>query len=274
MPTAPIIVATDLSPRSDRAVDRAFHLGRQLSLPVKVVHVLSAEEHAGIDQGQLMGSVKSVLPDPEADVEILLPVGSPPQTIAKTAEVDGAQLVVVGPARFNQLGDYFLGTAIDYLVRHSKVPVLVVKQRPHCPYRRILFPSDFSDTSKSALLRIAQLFPDAQLHVVHAFHVPFEGWQKADYVKDETREEHQAELDLFLGDSEIGAVVGDRVQGQLGYGEIGRVVLDSIKTLVPDLVALGTHGSSGFRHATIGSNANAMLNWLEVDTLMVPVHYS
>jgi len=38
----------------------------------------------------------------------------------------------------------------------------------------------------------------------------------------------------------------------------------------PDLLVLGTTGSSGFRHATLGSQANAMLAGAAIDTLMVP----
>jgi nucleotide-binding universal stress UspA family protein len=36
-----------------------------------------------------------------------------------------------------------------------------------------------------------------------------------------------------------------------------------------DLLVVGSHGESGFRHATIGSVANMMLEMSELDTLMV-----
>lgn len=268
MPPAKIVVATDLSARSDRAVDRAIRLGNDLKSPVTLVHVTHPKSKA--TEAEVKALVRSTLPKPEMDIEIVLPSGSPPQAIAKTVESLGAQLVVVGVARFNHITDFVLGTAVDYILRHCEVPVLVVKQRPHADYRKILVPVDFSPWSRNALLTVAGMFPAAEISVLHAYHVPYEGLQRDPHVRSQTLELKEEELEKFLSDPDIPADVRTRTSGQLGYGDIGKVLGDTIGKFSPDLIAMGTHGTGTFRHATIGSTASSLLEWVSPDTLMVP----
>lgn len=269
MADAPILVASDLSARSDRAVDRAIRLGKQMHCPVKLVHV--RQEPGKVPQADIEALVRATLPEPDLAIDILLPAGSPPKAIARTIEETGALLAVVGAARFNHLSDFFLGTAVDYIVRRSPVPVLVVKQRAHFAYRRILVPVDFSAWSKNALLTAATLFPEAELNVLHAFHVPYEGLQRDPHVRSQTMEMNEQALEKFLSDPGLPADLQGRIRRHLEYGDIGKVLGDAIRKLKPDLVALGTHGTGGFRQATIGSIAASLLEWISPDTLMVPL---
>ncbi|WP_395334037.1 universal stress protein [Novosphingobium sp. BL-8H] len=267
--TPSILVATDLSARSDRAVDRAFELGRDLGMTVDVVHVLKAEGHDGLPELALKNRVRETLPEEGEAAEVLIPEGSPPSTIARVASERGAALIVAGVARFNQISDYFLGTAVDYLIRHAEVPVLVVKQRPRRLYRRILAPTDFSPASKAAILAAARLFPDAAIRVVHVFHVGFEGWGVADHVREETLARAEGGMAEFLGAAEFAAVSPGRIESTLASGEPESAVGQAIEDWDADLVVLGTQGSGGLRRVTGGSRASSLLSWIRPDTLMV-----
>ncbi|WP_185928714.1 universal stress protein [Sphingomonas sp. IC081] len=266
--TSPILVATDLSARSDRAVDRAFELGRDLGLVVEVVHVRKDEGHDGVSDVALQQRVREILPPGGAAADVLVPEGSPPGTIARIAKERGAQLIVAGVARFNQISDYFLGTAIDYLLRHAEVPVLVVKQRPRGLYRRILVPSDFSPASKQAILTAARLIPDAAIRVVHVFHIGFESWGVADHVREETLARAQSGLAEFLASDDLAPFAG-RIEGVLASGEAEAAVGRAIEDYDADLVVLGTQGGGALRQLTGGSRANSLLAWIRPDTLMV-----
>jgi nucleotide-binding universal stress UspA family protein len=270
MSDAPIVVATDLSARSDRAIDRALLIGREQSRPVIVVHVVESKHPNAEELAQCEALVRSVLPEPETGAEIVLPCGPAPDAIAQTAQERRAALLVAGVARLNQLRDYITGTAVDRILRAATMPVLVVKTRPHRPYRRLLAATDFSEPSKEAILAAARLFPDARIEVLHAYHVPFEGWQNTDDVREEFRQTKQAELDRFLADPELAAIGQERLSGRICYGSLENAVSSAIAEMASDLLVLGTHGESGFRHATIGSNANTLLDRAPVDTLMVP----
>lgn len=268
MISGPIVVATDLKARSDRAIDRAMDLGRSLSRDVKVIHVLEGDE-ASLGEEKLKALVRSVLPEGAPEAEVLLPQGSAPKVIARTAAEQHAAMLVAGVASYNQLIDFVLGTAVDYIVRHATMPVLVVKRRPRFEYRTIIAPTDFSEPSLHAILRTAELFPDAHIELLHAYRVSFEGLQKEAYLRDEVREQNQAELDAFLRSPEL-AALGPRLSANVAYGNIDMVVMEAVQERSADLVALGTNGASGFRQATIGSNASSLLASLDCDTLMVP----
>ena len=268
-PARPIMVATDLSPRSDRAVDRALQLAGQFGVRAVVVHALEKGSPLEAEPGLADAAIRAALPDPQAEVDIVPALGQAPATIAEAARSAGCGLIVTGVARLNHLGDYVTGTAVDHVVRHAAVPVLVVKQRPRGPYRSILVASDFSTCSRSALLGAATLFPDVALHLVHAYHVPYESWLKSDGVKEEIAENAQKDLDAFLADPAIPGSVRARVTPHLGYGELHTVITRTAREVGADLVALGTHGRSGFVQAIVGSAAQELLRWVPYDALML-----
>ncbi|GGC23550.1 universal stress protein [Novosphingobium marinum] len=270
MTAGPIVVATDLHSRSDRAVDRAVRLGRKTGRPVKVVHVVDPDSASAEHEERTIAQVRDAMPLGEDEVDIILAHGSPPKAICQAADDQGAYVIVVAVARYNDLRDYFLGTAVDHVIRNAKAPVIVVKQRPHEDYRKILVPSDFSKHSKEALIAAARLFPKTTIHVLHAYHVPYEGWQTADYVKDDAKESNQRELDEFLSDPDIVAALGERITGKIAYGPVDKAVADAVEEDEYDLVALSSHGQGGLRDLTLGSTASTLLQTVPADTLMVP----
>lgn len=267
--TSSILVATDLSARSDRAVDRAFELGRDLRRKVEVVHVVKPEGHADMPELALRNRVRETLPEGGEAAEVLIPEGSPPGTIARIAQERGAALIVAGVARFNQISDYFLGTAVDYLIRHADVPVLVVKQRPRALYRRVLVPTDFSPASRQAILTAADLFPDAAIRVVHVFHVGFEGWGVADHVREETLARAETAMAEFLASDDLAGIAPGRIESALASGEPEGAVGQAIDDYDADLVVLGTQGGGVLRQLTGGSRVNSLLSWIRPDTLVV-----
>jgi nucleotide-binding universal stress UspA family protein len=149
------------------------------------------------------------------------------------------------------------------------MPVLVVKKKPHYPYKRLLVATDFSDCSRAALITALHMFPDAVLHLVHAFHVPFEGWLDSQEARGEWRDMAQQEMDEFLAHPDLDDGSRERMQPLLAYGSVQMEIFKAIKKLEPDLLVLGTHGRGGVVRATIGSQASDMLSSMPVDTLMV-----
>lgn len=264
-----ILIATDLSARSDRAVDRALSLAKELGITPIVCHVVAPESAHALTQGKLREAVRSVLPDPDADIDIILPSGSAPETIAKVADELNPLLIVMGVARYNSIGDYFLGTAVDHVVRRSKAPVLIVKHRPHKPYRRILCAVDFSTHSAKALLAALRLFPQAKVIATHAYHVPFESWNKADYVREEVAATALRDLEAFLKDQPISDENRERLEYRTEYGDVGSALKKEMDSEEFDLVVFGAHGMGGLRHATIGSVASSLIQCVVPDTLVV-----
>lgn len=173
----------------------------------------------------------------------------------------------MGVARNNSVGDFFLGTAVDRVIRGTSKPVLVVKNRPHHPYRKILVATDFSDPSQEAIKWAAANFPQAEVHLLHAYSVPFEAWNKASYVAEEI----EAEASKHLADmvAELQEDVRSRTHTHVARGNLCTAVNQVTDHVGIDLVAVGSQGETGFRHATIGSQASAVLESAKADTVLI-----
>lgn len=261
MDNGPIVVASDFSARSDRAVDRAIGLARQLSRPLKLVHAIEPARSAEIDRDRIERRMRELVGDTAAEIELLCPEDKVTDALVDAVSDCGGSLLVLAVARYNSVGDYFLGTAVDHVLRHCKVPTLVVKRRPSGPYTRVVVGTDFSPAASAVLQKTRALLPDAHIHVVHAYHVPYEAWQKADYVREELREHVEAEMERFTAGQE-------NVTGECVEGETGRVIERAIERHDCQLAAIGSHGYGGFRQALLGSTTSDLLRQLDADVVV------
>lgn len=270
-----ILVATDFSSRADRAIDRALQLGRDTKSPVRFLFALEPGKKDQPSLEDLDRRMEQCVGYPKGTdqgggaIEYLYPEGSPPVAIALACEESDAGMLLIGPERYNSFGDFFLGTAVDYVLRHTVKPVLIVKKRCRDAYTHIVAGTDFSPGSAHAIIEAARMFPDAAIHISHAWHVPFEGFQRDGYVAGEVEGQEAERLGAFvkalatreprLAEATTGLVRGGAFDA----------VKDGLKRYTNALVALGSHGATGFRQATLGSNTSDMLRFLDADILVV-----
>lgn len=270
-----ILVATDFSSRADRAIDRGLQLARDTKRPVRFIHAFdpNAKNAPGLEERSRR--MQQCVGYPEGtdlgggEIHYAFPEGSAPTAIASACEADDAGLLLIGPARYNTLGDFFMGTAVDYVLRQVEKPVLIVKQRVRDGYDAIVAGTDFSPGSAHAIIEAARLFPEAHVHVTHAWHVPFEGFQRDGYVAEEVEGEEAKRLGEFVaGLAENEPALAGATTGLVRGGPFD-AVKSGLEAYPQALVALGSHGASGFREATLGSNTNDLLRFLDADMLIV-----
>jgi nucleotide-binding universal stress UspA family protein len=261
-----ILLASDFSARSDRPLDRALQLARERGGRVVIAHVLD-KENRDTDVATLE-RLRADLPPDARQAELVIRTGSAPKVLATIAAERGSDLVVTGVARYDSLGDFVLGTTVDHMVRNAEAPVLVVRRRTLGRYAQLVVATDLSDCSRDALLAAARIFPDTPISLIHAFHVPFEGWLKSDDMKRHMRAEAEQGLADFLAHPAI-TPIRARIDAVAEEGDIGTIVTGCLRTSDAALLVLGTHGRSGFAHATIGSHAKALLEAADTDVLMV-----
>jgi len=266
-----ILIGSDFSARSDRALDRALMLAREWKGHLLIGHVIEADpgsvQDHSIDDRALY--LRMELPEAASQAELILRTGSTPRVLAALANESDSDIIVTGVARYNSLGDYFLGTAVDYIVRHASVPVLVVRKRPLRPYRRMLVATDFSDCALHALIDASRLFPDIPIKLIHAWHVPFEAFLNSESTRHEIGAQHMSEMAKFLEQPAIDPGTEARISTAIEEGELEPAIKRHTDSSGSDLLVLGTHGQSGFAHATIGSRAADLLASAQTDVLMV-----
>ncbi|MEM6858982.1 MAG: universal stress protein [Pseudomonadota bacterium] len=274
-PSRRLIVATDFSSRADRAIDRALQMGRDNHYPIRFLYALEPGKRVPMDSAEVDRHMEQCVGYPAGTdqgggpIEYAYPEGSPPVAIAQACEAEDASLLLIGPARYNSFGDFFMGTAVDYVLRNTTKPVLIVKKRVRDDYDQIVAGTDFSAGSAHAIIEASKLFPNAKIHVTHAWHVPFEGFQRDGYVADETEGEHAKALREFvakLNEREPG--LPEITTGHIRGGPFD-AVRDGLESYPNALVVLDSHGASGFKEATLGSNTGDILRFVEADMLVV-----
>lgn len=264
-PNRTILVATDLSARSDRPMQRGILLAEQLGAQLLVLHVPGSGHRLDAAEEQRL---KQQVAD-EFDIagaEVLLEYGSVPDVITDVARDRESALLITGVARFNSPRDYLLGTAVDYLVRRSQIPVLVVKRRARRPYERLLAATDFSECSAEAVRSAAALFPQARVRIAHSYQPAFEAFLERDSSIGLIRDEAEQAMKRFV--DSLPEDVRDRAELVTAEG-LGTVIAEKARDWRSDLLVVGSHGRGGFVHAKIGRTAAELLQSADCDVLIV-----
>lgn len=266
---APIVVATDLTARSDRSLDRAMQLASQLEATLVLVHAL--ETHDSSDKGLIERAHRAVdilIEDMPCPCDIVLEEGKAPELVARAAADRSAALVVVGAARYNHVSDYFLGTAVDYLVRRAAMPVLVVKERPRGAYDGVVVGTDFSVRSRNALVEAATLFSDLPIALVNAFGRPFPGRLGADVSLELGEVWSRDEMARFIDQPELVPLL-DRITCHSVESSPAAALWRHAELHRSPLVVVGAHGWGVIAQALLGSRASDLLTAIPHDILIV-----
>ncbi|GAU86010.1 universal stress protein family 4 [Bosea sp. BIWAKO-01] len=264
-----ILLASDFSPRSDRALDRALRIAGEWSAPLAILHVEEPPERQGKPADLIRDELRGELPPQASTAELVIRIGSLPTVLVAEATERHSALIVTAVARHNSIGDYILGTSVDYIVRKASVPVLVVRRRADRSYGTVIVATDFSDCSRRALAVAADFFPHAGLRVIHAY--PGSGFR----MSLEDRNEHNASeasarMAAFLEAAKLPAEAARRIETELHEGEISAAIERCRRVTGAELVVLGRSGRKELVQALIGSTAETILNTVHADILIVP----
>ena len=277
-----ILVATDFSARSDRAIRRAGLLAREQGARLMLLHVvdddrperLVAEEMATA-QELLEKTAASVLSDALCEVKVVL--GDPFEGIAKTARESAAELIVMGAHRKQILRDIFIGTSIERVMRLRIAPVLMVNAEPSSTYERGLVATDLSEHSGHALqvARELGILPRTQVVVVHAFDVFARGKLSYAGVSTEKIESHARQMAVDARSELAGFIAAldadfKPTALRVKEGRAAGVIVDAADEAGADIVVVGTHGRTGIAKFLLGSVTEEIMWRLERDILVVP----
>lgn len=273
------LVATDLSARSDRALQRAVALAHERTSEVDVLHVVDGSlpepmlsQHEAAAKSAIGDQITSLGLGGEGVIRTSVVRGQDYIDIVKQADSSQASMIVLGVPRQTGRG-MFGGTTAEKITRSSRVPVLLVRSPVVRSYQRVLVAVDLSVHSRRALQVAAQLVPKSEFFLVHALHEPFIGFLGRDTIEEFVRDEQQAfrlmverdigELNERFGSSAPGCVL------IFNRGMPQAVIQNQIEELKPDLVVVGTHGRTGIAGTMLGSVAEDVLADAPVDVLAV-----
>ncbi|MFP1630980.1 universal stress protein [Zhengella sp. ZM62] len=279
-----ILVATDFSERSDRALRRATLLARQFGAEILLVHVVDDDQPRRIVEAEraeastLLTQMAATLRDVDGvPCEALVPVASPFLGIVQAALDTSPDLLVIGSHRRQVLRDVFIGTTAERIIRSVERPVLMVNAPPASLYKHILATTDLSDRSKHAL----EHFYDLGIHdnslnsIIYIFDVPalrlsfshsISKDDKNNYMEDEKRGATAA-LATFVASLNRGTVRQIlRHEATTTQNEI----LNAAAEQQADLIVISTHGQGGLAKLLLGSVTEQVLRSSPIDVLTIP----
>lgn len=186
-----LLVATDLTARSDRAMQRAFMLAAEHQAELDVLHVVQEHWSSSVLDAMDQAARRSIGEQIDAihrdrDVrysKVIVQGQVYAEIIRRSAEIE-ADLIILGIHR-HQSREIFRGTTAERVVRFGNTPVLVVRRPTATAYARLVVAVDLSIHSLTALKLATDISKRADVYSVHALHEPFRA-----FLGPDTRAEH------------------------------------------------------------------------------------
>ena len=282
-PPKTILLATDLSGRCDRAMDRAAYLAKSWGARLVVLNVLEPEydlaERAGTaylpswrrpleKEAVVAAQLRRDLREDLQGAEIRVVEGATVATIEAVARETDAELIVTGIARDETFGRYLLGSTVERLARQTPVPLLIVKNRLR-PYGEVLVATDFSSPSQHALTAAARFFPSTPLTLLHAWEFPFAGLMDRPALRREWTAMEKEGCDTFVAQSRLSQDQRQDLQVLVEHGSPDTIVSAYMRDKRVDIVVVGTHGRSGVFDVRLGGTAKRILTDAPGDVLLI-----
>ena len=290
-PLRAIVTATDFSAPSRHAAQRAAQLARAAGSGMTLMHTVGGSALEDLrrwlaDDSQaastIEASARARLQELAAelgrseglDVQARLSIGHPVEQITQHAQEVQADLLVTGTRGAGFFRGVVVGSTAERIAKRSGRPVLMVRQLPHEPYRRILVPVDFSDWSLAAIRLAQQVAPQATLVLMHAVEVPFEGKMRLAGVADEVVMHYRsaAQREALQRLSALAAQAGlspDQVRLSTPEGaEPWMLIVQEEQERDCDLVVIGRQGRHAIDEFLLGSTTRMVIADGAVDVLI------
>ncbi len=136
-----ILVGTDFSSYSERALDYALNFAEKFAAKILLIHVIESFNYSVTDSMTVVGHEQALsvtaaallenqmkgFKDQSIKIRSHLTHGSPYHEIIKKAEEDGVDLIVLGTHGRSGMEHLLLGSVAERVVRTAACPVLTVR---------------------------------------------------------------------------------------------------------------------------------------------------
>jgi len=284
-----VLAATDFSVDGHNAAERAALLAAAQQAELTLLHVMSGPSleslraffHVAQEaEAKLVGDAQRMMN--ELAATLVEKAEQRPLTQVRVGRVrdeilaasESADLLVLGARGWNPLRDAILGTTAERLLSKRQRPVLVTKRAPHGPYRRVLVPVDFSPSSAAALAWAARVAPKADIVIVHAFEIPFEGSLALAGISEREMQEYRIAarrqaLDQVARLEQEAAGEAQYYVRVVEHGVAAPLILAQMTDRDADLIVMGKHGRSLIEETLLGSVTRHVLSDATCDVLVV-----
>jgi universal stress protein E len=275
-----ILLATDLTDRSERALQRATLLCRDgRAERFTLLHVVAVGLPPSLAEQQLTGAqaflASKIAQLPSVGVatpaSAIVRTGDPFSTIIGEGIAVKADLILVGAPGKVPYVQTVVGTTAERVIRFGECPVLLVNQPPRGPYARVLVAFDGSDGAMRSLAAALAIAPDAEFRFVHAWWPPRASFGESEDTRRSIDQDNDR-LKAMISATVQHVVTPSQTAAprmSIDMVENNPYVVMSNELRWPDLLVMGTHSKGHLASTTsIGQLALHLLNESTCDILM------
>jgi nucleotide-binding universal stress UspA family protein len=267
-----ILVPTDFSNPAKLAVEVACEIARKAYAEIMLLHVIEAPSTGSFNvEGQIgeltewedklytlklievtkkqMALQEKVVEEFGVNVSSRIKIGNPFHGIRAAIVEQKADLIVMGTSGHSKIDEMIIGSNTEKVVRHSKCPVLTVHEKADgINFKNIVYATSMSDNEKgfADVVKNAQDMYGATVHLVRV-NTPMNF--KPDTAVLPVMEKFARKIGLKNYRMHVFNDLSEE-EGIIHFA-------DSINA---DLIAMATHGRTGFAHVLIGSIAEDVAN--------------
>lgn len=263
-----IIVPVDFSEHSEYALEAAASIAKQYKSELIVLHMLelsnaiitadneSLNEEAVFYLKLAEQKFETFLNKPFLEGLEVTPIVKHFKVWSEVndlANKHGANLIVMGSHGASGIKEVFVGSNTERVVRHSDIPVLVIKHNPILlEFENAVFASDFSDDAITPYLNAKSTFDKlgAKMHLVYV-NSP-DGNFRSSMEIDKRVSSFLKKADGDLENLGNVNVVSDY--------SVEKGILNFANVIGADLIAVATHGRKGLAHFFEGSISEDIAN--------------
>ena len=255
-----ILVATDLSDTSEKALRAAGRIAKRYSAEVVIAHIIEPSvptvisldgtddvgDYIRHDASEKLASLQMLMGD--IDTSVILREGPIWDELLRIIQERHIDLMVLGTHGASGIEKFALGSVAEEIFRRASCPVLTVGPRAGAgdgavaDLRSIVYPTDFSSQSLEALPYALSLAAEhhAELTLINVMqkfkaYTPVERTMAGDQCKNQLQK---------LVAEEGGAWTAPNYQ--VAYGDPAEAILEVVRQKAADLVVLGVRQDSGF----------------------------
>ena len=275
-----ILLATDLTDRSERALHRAVQVcqdGKAESLTL--LHVVAVGLPPILTDQQISGA-ETFLAGKVAELHalgletptnVVVRTGDPVSTVIAEGITVKADLILVGAPGKPPYAQTLVGTTAERVIRFGACPVLLVNQPPRGCYGRVLVAFDGSEAAMRSLAGALTIAADAEFRFVHAWWPPRVSFAASEDPRRGIAEDNDR-LKAMIS-ATVRRVLAGSQTGPAGIAidmvENNPYVVMSNELRWPDLLVLGTHSKARLAGtASIGQLALHLLSEATCDILI------
>ncbi|WP_251331349.1 universal stress protein [Haloplanus pelagicus] len=268
-----ILVPTDGSDVTDVAATQAVVLAERFGADVHTLYVREEEDDVAGENATTAVAERVRAAGLDATTAVLDAEEAVHRAILGYAADHDADCIAMGTHGRTGLGQHLLGSVAERTLRKSPVPVVTVREETVVDdFDAVLVPTDGSDCAETAAAHAVELAAatGATLHVVHVVDrgvLPSDG---SGTLLEALERVGQRALESVIDRADAAGV--SSVQASILSGSPYRAIVAYAEDEGIDLIAMGTHGRTGFDRYLLGSVTERVVRLSDRPVLSIGDH--